>query len=93
MLKKSGAPKDGGRRLTFVLPADEPAGQISVVGTFNEWTPGAHVLRRRSNGTRSASVTLPAGSTVKFRYLGENGRWFDDPDADAITEDGGTVRL
>ena len=51
----------------------------AVVGNFNGWTPGAHVLRRRSNGTRSVSVTVPTGSSVHFRYLGENGLWFDDP--------------
>ena len=93
MLKKSAAPKNTGRRLTFVLPAERPHGQISVVGSFNDWTPGAHVLRKRSNGTRSVSVTLPAGSTVTFRYLGENGHWFDDPDADTVTSEGSTVRL
>jgi 1,4-alpha-glucan branching enzyme len=66
---------------------------VSVVGNFNGWTPGAHVLRRRGNGTRSVSVTLPAGSSVHFRYLGENGLWFDDPDAAVITDTGGVVQL
>jgi hypothetical protein len=42
---------------------------------------------------RAASVTLPAGSSVHFRYLGENGLWFDDPDADTITDTGGVVQL
>jgi hypothetical protein len=23
-------------------------------------------------------VSVPAGSTLRFRYLGEGGRWFDD---------------
>lgn len=52
-----------------------------------------HVLRRRSNGTASASVTVPAGTDVRFRYLGEQGRWFDDADADLVTADGGLVRV
>ena len=90
MIKQSRAPKKG-RKLTFVLPADHPAGTISVVGTFNDWTPGEHVLRKRSNGTVSASVTVPEGTSVRFRYLGENGQWFDDPDADAVTADGGLI--
>ena len=94
MLKQSRAPKNAGQRLTFVLPADDhPAGTVSVVGTFNDWTPGAHVLRRRSNGTTSTSITVPAGTTVHFRYLGENGHWFDDPDADLITEQGSHVQV
>jgi hypothetical protein len=29
---------------------------------------------------------------VHFRYFGENGLWFDDPDADTITDTGGVVR-
>ncbi|HEX6325665.1 MAG TPA: hypothetical protein VFZ72_03765 [Jiangellaceae bacterium] len=65
----------------------------AVVGNFNDWTPGAHVLRRRSNGTRSMLVTVPVGSSVHFRCLGENGLWFDDPDAAVITDTGGVVQL
>jgi hypothetical protein len=75
-------------------PLDTAAfGIPAVVGNFNDWTPGAHVRRRRSNGTRSESVTVPAGSSVHFRYLGENGLWFDDPDADTITDTGSVVQL
>jgi hypothetical protein len=40
-------------------------------------------MRRRSNGTRSVAVTLPQGSRVRFRYLAENGHWFNDPDVPA----------
>ena len=36
-------------------------------------------------------MTVPAGETVRFRYLGEQGRWFDDADADEITADGSVV--
>jgi 1,4-alpha-glucan branching enzyme len=70
--------RDGTVRVTFALPADEPAGAVSVVGDFNNWDPFAHPLRRRTNGTRSAAVTVRAGSTLRFRYLAEGGRWFDD---------------
>ena len=74
-------------RITFVLPQDDPAGRVSVVGDFNDWTPGVHTLVRRSNGTRSVRVAVEPGSSFRFRYLGENGRWFDDPDADARDND------
>jgi len=80
--------------LTFFLPTtvlDGFGGAVSVVGSFNDWTPGLHPLRRRSNGTASTSVTVPAGQTVRFRYLGEQGRWFDEVDADEITADGSVV--
>ena len=49
-------------------------------GDFNEWLPGSHELRKRANGTRSASVTVPMGTRLRFRYLGEDGTWFNDPD-------------
>jgi hypothetical protein len=65
-------------RVTFVLPDDQPAGAVSVVGDFNNWDPFAHPLRRRGNGTRSAVARVPAGSTLSFRYLAEGGYWFDD---------------
>ena len=68
--------------LTFVLPADEPQGRVSVVGDFNEWTPGMHTLVKRSNGTRSVKVAVPPGASYEFRYLGERGLWFDDPEVE-----------
>jgi hypothetical protein len=68
-------------RVTFVLPADEPRGAVSVVGDFNNWNPFAHPLRRRANGTRSTAVRIPANTTLRFRYLAEGGRWFDDETA------------
>jgi 1,4-alpha-glucan branching enzyme len=69
---------NGTVRVTFALPADEPRGAVSVVGDFNDWNPFAHPLRRRANGTRSAAVTVPAGTTLRFRYLADGGIWFDD---------------
>ncbi|HEY3735423.1 MAG TPA: isoamylase early set domain-containing protein [Streptosporangiaceae bacterium] len=78
MIKKSRPDHDDVVRVTFVLPADQPAGAVSVVGNFNDWDPFAHPLRRRSNGTRSAVVKIPAGSRLHFRYLAEGGLWFDD---------------
>jgi 1,4-alpha-glucan branching enzyme len=79
--------KSGETRITFVLPQDEPHGRVSVVGDFNDWTPGVHTLAKRSNGTRSVRVTVPPGSSYRFRYLGQDGLWFDDPDADARDND------
>ena len=84
--------KAGELHLTFVLPQDEPAGGVSVVGDFNEWTPGVHTLARRSNGTRSVKVKVAPGSSYRFRYLGEGGHWFNDPHADA-SEDQNCVLL
>ena len=55
-------------KVTFALPTDSSAPKVSVVGDFNAWTPGAHTLVKRANGTRSVSVTLPRGSAgIRFR--------------------------
>jgi hypothetical protein len=78
VIKTSKAGSDGTVRVTFTLPADEPDGAVSVVGSFNNWDPFAHPLRRRANRTRSAAVTVRSGTTLHFRYLGEGGIWFDD---------------
>jgi hypothetical protein len=80
-------------KIQFVLPDNIHAGAVSAVGTFNDWTPGAHKLVRRANGTRSVTVTVPKGESVQFRYLGEGGFWFDDEDAHAITPEGSRLTL
>jgi 1,4-alpha-glucan branching enzyme len=78
-------------RITFALPDDHVPGRVSVVGDFNDWTPGVHTLVRRANGTRSVAVTLAPGSAYRFRYLAEGGRWFDDPDVDARDREDGVL--
>jgi len=84
LIKTVPADGTGVVRVTFVLPVDQPAGAVSVVGDFNSWNPFANPLRRRSNGTRTSVVRLPAGSRSHFRYLGEGGLWFDDEAGDAL---------
>ena len=76
-----------GTVVTFVLD-DTVDGPVSVVGDFNDWAPGVHTLRKRSNGTRSVVVTLPSGRSTRFRYLADGGYWFDDPQADAHDQEG-----
>jgi 1,4-alpha-glucan branching enzyme len=78
LIKTTKPGRNGTVRVTFALPADQPSGAVSVVGDFNGWDPFAHPLRRRANGTRSAAVTVPAGTMLRFRYLAEGGIWFND---------------
>ena len=79
-------------RVTFSLPTDHGPDVVSVVGDFNDWTPGRHELRLRRDGTRSVSVTLPPGEH-RFRYLGDGGRWFDDHGADRVDTAGCTLTV
>lgn len=77
-------------RVTFRLPEYDPARVVSVVGSFNDWTPGRHVLVPRRDGTASVTITLGPGQH-RFRYLATGDVWFDDPDADRIDHQGGTL--
>lgn len=88
MIKTTSRPDDR-IKVTFVV--DDEGYPTSVVGCFNHWNPDAHPLRRRSNGTRSVSVDLPIGSTIRFRYaaLTEVGyHFFDEPEADELEPNG-----
>jgi 1,4-alpha-glucan branching enzyme len=78
-------------QLTFVLPKEAPGGRVSVVGDFNEWTPGVHTLVKRSNGTRSVKVPVESGVSYRFRYLAEGGVWFDDPAVEVREAEDGIV--
>ena len=93
MIRRSPVAKTDDVKVTFALPQDNPSGPVSVVGDFNDWTPGKHVLAKRTNGTRSISVTVPKGSSVRFRYLAEGGHWFDEPDADRHDHDASVIDL
>lgn len=73
-------------KVTFVLPVDDVDQPVSVVGEFNEWDPFAHPLKKRSNGTRSVTVELPAGA-YRFKYLTADGSWLTDPDAELVPND------
>ncbi|WP_406346026.1 isoamylase early set domain-containing protein [Streptomyces sp. NBC_01547] len=81
----------GRTQVTFILPEDAPDGPVSVVGDFNHWNPAAHPLEPRGDGTRAATVALPARSAHPFRYLAAGDYWFDDEHADS--HDGTNSRL
>lgn len=90
MLHRTPAARAGRRTLTFTLPA-EWAGRVSVVGNFNDWTPGRLTLERVGDAA-VASVELPNEYVAVFRYLAEGDHWFDEPDADFV-DGGGSVVL
>jgi 1,4-alpha-glucan branching enzyme len=75
-------------KVNFVLPKESAAGEVSVVGDFNGWDPFVHPLKRRSNGTKSVSVTLPVSQRFAFKYLDEDGRWLDDEAAHEYVDNG-----
>lgn len=82
---------NGQTQLTFTLPAQDPPGEVSVVGDFNEWRAGQHpMLMASDENIRQVSVIVEPG-THYFRYLASGGRWADEQEADIITEYGSVV--
>jgi 1,4-alpha-glucan branching enzyme len=83
MIKREILKKDNQVKVTFIQPINGSQERIFVVGDFNKWQPKVNPLVKRSNGTASASVTLPLGQRVYFRYVTEQNHWFNDEAADA----------
>jgi hypothetical protein len=83
----------GETEIRFVISDHLHEGAVSVVGTFNDWTPGIDVFTPRPDGTREAVVTVAGTADVRFRYLGSGGTWFDDADADGIDDNGCLLHL
>jgi 1,4-alpha-glucan branching enzyme len=76
----------GSVKVTFAVSVDECDQPVSVVGDFNGWDPLATPLRKRSNGTRSATLVVPTGRSYRFKYLADGGTWFCDSEADAYAD-------
>lgn len=83
MIKKVSKRSSDCVKVTFVLPEDHPYGEtVSVVGDFNDWTPGEHSFVRRSNQTYSTNVLLPENERHAFRYYSEKEGWINEDEAD-----------
>jgi len=62
-------------RVTFMLPPDVSAKKAVVCGDFNDWSTKSHPMKRRTDGSFSTTVTLPAGREYRFRFFLDNERW------------------
>lgn len=69
----------GDVELTFRLPCDHPAGPVAVSGDFNDW--GLLPLIE-CGGKLEATIIVPGGRRLQFRYRTDEGRWFNDEEAD-----------
>ncbi len=78
-------------RVRFTLDDSHPPGEVSVVGTFNNWTPGLDSLEPDHDGTRSVVIGLAYGQRHLFRYLGPGVSWFDEREADEVTAEGSVL--
>lgn len=82
MIKKTYLKTGNNCRVTFRVPANVKADQVSLVGEFNKWSDTRHAMTRRKDGSFSTTVTLKAGRDYRFKYLVNAATWLNDSEAD-----------
>jgi 1,4-alpha-glucan branching enzyme len=80
---KKTASKNGKMTVTFELPAETAAAHAVVAGEFNGWSTTVTRMKRRKDGSFSATLRLDPGQRLRFRYLVDDERWENDWAADA----------
>lgn len=78
MLKKTYSKTGRACRVTFKVEADQAAEAAAVLGEFNSWDPEAHPMKKRKDGSLSATVSLEPGQEYRYRYLLDGDRWVND---------------
>lgn len=73
--------------VTFEMSADIQAETLSVLGDFNEWDATAGLMKRRKDGTWAKTIRMAPGA-YRFRYLANDGAWYNDPAADGYEPSG-----
>jgi hypothetical protein len=84
MLQKRQYKKNNVTKVTFALPVEVEGDTIHLMGEFNDWQT-SHALRRHKKGNWRVTVDLEPGSEYQFRYLVDEQRWLNDPEADAYS--------
>ena len=58
------------------------AGQIYLVGEFNNWDRQNSLLKKTKDGDFSTTIDLEPGKEYQFKYLIDGQNWLNDPEAD-----------
>jgi 1,4-alpha-glucan branching enzyme len=75
------------RRVTFSFE-DSGAGEVYLIGDFNDWNPTAHPMANDGNGLWKKTVMLtPEKYEYRFKVDGE---WKSDPNGEVCTNCYGT---
>ncbi len=71
-------------KVTFSLSKEQAkgAGNVHLVGEFNDWEIASTPLRKQKDGSFAATLDLPTGREYQFRYLIDGEIWISDPEAD-----------
>jgi len=67
------------RKVTFSLEADD-AGEVFLMGNFNDWNPKIHPMKADGNGIWNKTVMIPPGK-YEYKFL-IDGNWIKDPQND-----------
>jgi Starch binding domain. len=73
-------------KATFSVPVTAVEGKkVGIVGEFNNWNVEAPInMTKKKDGHFSATVELPVGRNVEFRYVVDGNTWMNDEQADGI---------
>jgi 1,4-alpha-glucan branching enzyme len=77
-------------KVTFEISPDQAKDSISasVLGSFNEWQPQIHPLKRLKDGSFKTTIDLETGISYQFRYLLDDNKWLTDSEADDFVPSG-----
>ncbi len=81
MLKKSYSSTGKFCRVTFRVPVEIGAKTAALCGDFNNWDTEA-TMRALKDGSFSATMSLEANKSYRFRYFLDGERWENDDQAD-----------
>jgi 1,4-alpha-glucan branching enzyme len=79
-----GLPDDerGPALVRFALPATSGATIARLIGSFDNWSEIGRPMQRLDDGSFEITVSLPRDHRYEFRYLLDEHRWENDPEAD-----------
>lgn len=82
MLKKSYSKTGTVCRVTFKYENEEQSRSAVLAGEFNDWSLTATPMKLLKDGSFSATLSLPANQSYRFRYVLDGNVWVNDTDAD-----------
>ena len=82
MLKKQQLKSRSACKVTFEVPRDLRARNVTLVGEFNGWDRAATPMRQLKDGRFTVTLELSPKQAYQFRYLVDGSRWDNDWAAD-----------
>jgi 1,4-alpha-glucan branching enzyme len=81
-------------KVTFELASEQVSGnQVLLLGDFNNWDAEGTQLKKQKNGNYKATLELPVGNELQFRYLIDGENWINDDAADKYVPSGVSADL